>query len=135
MLSTSRSPTTTRPHRSEAFTEGGFRTGDADLFETLVEGPYKGKTELQRERPETVGKAVALRNDEYTYVYRLYEDDELYDRRLDPGETTNLLAQAGHEETAARLRERVLAWLLETSDVIPWEKDPRIPKIPQGRRD
>ena len=28
------------------------------------------------------------------------------------------------------MKERLLAWLVETSDVIPWDKDPRFPDLP-----
>jgi arylsulfatase A-like enzyme len=121
-------------HRRAAFSEGGFRTGDRELFEPVLDGPYRKKAELQRERPETVGKAISLRTGQYTYVYRLYEGDELYDRQADPGETTNLAGLPAHEAVERELRDRVLEWLLETSDVIPWEKDPRFPRVPSGTR-
>ena len=120
-------------HRDAAFSEGGFSVGGSRLHEPIVPGPYRKKTELQRDRPELLGKAVAIRTDRHTYVYRLYERDELYDRHADPEETTNLLP--GAEDLAQPLRERVLAWLLETSDVIPWERDPRFPKVPDGQHD
>lgn len=121
-------------HRDAAFSEGGFRSGDRELLEEAQDGPYRGKTELQRSNPELVGKAISIRTDDYAYVYRLYENDELYDRRKDPGETLNLVGADGMEPVVAGLRDRVLGWLLETSDVIPWEKDPRFPKVPNGYR-
>jgi arylsulfatase A-like enzyme len=122
-------------HREQAFSEGGFSVGGSQLNEPIVPGPYRAKTELQRDRPELAGKAVALRTARHTYVYRLYESDELYDRERDPDETTNLIGGAEADAIAAGLRERVLAWLLETSDVIPWQKDPRFPKVPDGYHD
>jgi arylsulfatase A-like enzyme len=122
-------------HRPFAISEGGFSLRDAELFEPIIDGPYRGKTELQHERPDLVGKAIALRTREHTYVYRLYEDDELYDRQADPGETTNLIHTEAAEPIARALRDQVLAWLLDTSDVIPWDKDPRFPKVPNGHHD
>jgi arylsulfatase A-like enzyme len=117
------------PHRDAAFSEGGFSIADAELLEAVVEGPYAKKTLLQREHPELVGKAVSIRTPRHTFIYRLYEADELYDRDADPSETQNLMATPDAEAIAAPLRERVLAWLLETSDVIPWTKDPRFPQV------
>jgi arylsulfatase A-like enzyme len=118
--------------RDAAFSEGGFHVADVALFEPPVEGFYRSKTSLQRERPELVGKAISLRTERHTYVYRLFEPDELYDRAADPQETRNLLAAPGHQEVGRACRDRILDWLAATSDVIPWEPDPRFPKIPHG---
>ena len=56
---------------------------------------------------------------------RLYEGDELYDRKTDPRETTNLSGDPAHEGVERELRDALLDWLLATSDVIPWDADPR----------
>ena len=122
-------------HRDHAFSEGGFRSADEALFEPVVQGPYAVKTALQHERPELAGKAVSLRTSAHTYVYRLYESDELYARANDPGETRNLIDTPAGAAVARELRERTLSWLLETSDVIPWDRDPRFPKVPSGEHD
>ena len=126
----------TTAHRDQAFTEGGFRAEDEPLLEQST-GEYQGKGELQHEQPRLVGKAIAMRISEWTYVYRQYETDELYDRNADPRETTNLLAGATADApahvVAARLRGEVMTWLLDTSDVFPWQPDPRFPKVPHGQ--
>jgi arylsulfatase A-like enzyme len=114
------------PHRDAAFSEGGFRIDEAPQNEQPEHFPYLLKGTLQRERPELVGRAVAVRTPEWTYVHRLYEDDELYDRRADPAETTNLAADPTHADRCRELRDRVLDWLVATSDVIPPERDPRM---------
>jgi hypothetical protein len=67
-------------------------------------------------------------------VQRLYEQDELYDRTVDPYETTNLIDVSDHAVVAADLRARLLDWYLDTSDVIPWDADPRFPEIQHGYR-
>ncbi|NJN52074.1 MAG: sulfatase-like hydrolase/transferase [Gammaproteobacteria bacterium] len=69
--------------RDAAMSEGGFRVGDAHLFEQPT-GEYRRKGELQRDQPKLVGKAIVRREADWTYVHRLYEQDELYDRRQDP---------------------------------------------------
>jgi arylsulfatase A-like enzyme len=123
----------TGAHRAHAFSEGGFRATDHDLFERAG-GVYRAKTELQHARPELVGTAIAVRSPTHTYVHRAYESDELYDRVADPAETTNLIDRAELADVAAVLRGVVLDWLVETSDVIPWEPDPRFPEIAHGYR-
>lgn len=117
-------------HRDRAFSEGGFAISELDLLEQ-ASGHYAKKAQLQHEQPETVGKAVAMRTEQYTYVYRLYEDDELYDRSVDANETNNIAA--AHPDLVTTFKAEVLDWLFSTADVIPWAADPRFPKIPQGQ--
>lgn len=117
-------------HRARAFSEGGFAISELDLLEQ-ASGHYAKKAQLQHEQPEVVGKAVSMRTEDFTYVYRLYEADELYDRSADPNETNNIAAD--HEALVATFKADVLEWLFSTADVIPWAADPRFPKIPQGQ--
>ena len=116
----------TRTHRDRAFSEGGFRVDEAPQNEMPDRFPYLLKGQLQQERPELVGRAVAVRNEGWTYVYRLYEDDELYDRSADPDETTSIADDPAHAERCRTLRDEILAWLVETSDVIAPHRDPRM---------
>ena len=122
--------------RRFACTEGGFRVQDEHLFER-PSGEYRLKGELQHEQPEIVGKAFCLRTDAWSYVWRQYEGEELYDRGRDPQEVVNLLADAegvaAHAARVGELREKLLRWLADTSDVIPWEADARFPQIPHGQ--
>ena len=76
---------------------------------------YEAKSRLQREQPELVGTALALRTPTHTYVHRRYESDEFYDRLVDPNETTNLIGRTDDLElqrelldAAARLVDRHL---------------------------
>ncbi len=114
----------TRAHRECAFSEGGFSLEEEPMLERSG-FPYDLKAGLQHDDPASVGRAIALRTERFAYVRRLYEDDELYDRASDPGELVNLAAAPEHAETLSSLRERVLDWMLATSDVIPPEKDAR----------
>jgi arylsulfatase A-like enzyme len=116
----------TSAHRDAAFSEGGFRVDEADQNELPAGHPYDVKTSLLREEPELVGRAVAVRTSEWTYVHRTCERDELYDRRADPGELDNVVDAPEHAPAVAALRGRILDWLVETSDVIPRDRDPRM---------
>jgi arylsulfatase A-like enzyme len=112
--------------RDAAFSEGGFRVDEETQNELRAEYPYDVKTSLLHDDPELVGRAVAMRTNEWTYVFRACEDDELYDRRADPRETVNVARHDANRETVRALRDRVLRWLVETSDVIPSARDPRM---------
>ncbi len=115
-------------HRRHAFTEGGFLNEEHDLLEQPG-FPYDLKGRAQRDRPQTVGKAVAVRSPTWTYVWRLYEPPELYDRVADPGELVNLAGHPDHVTIEAELNGELLRWLVATGDVLPWEQDPRFPAV------
>ncbi|MFT4676941.1 MAG: arylsulfatase A-like enzyme [Patiriisocius sp.] len=117
-----------------AFSEGGFAVTELDLLEQ-ANGEYASKAALQHEEPEMVGKAISLRTEQFTYVYRLYEEDELYDRVVDPHETTNLIQDRQHRALLEALKGDVLEWLFSTADVIPWAADPRFPRTAQGQHE
>ncbi|MFI5653364.1 sulfatase-like hydrolase/transferase [Streptomyces anulatus] len=118
----------TGPHRQYAFTEGGFTVEEEPQMERPG-FPYDRKGALQHEDPALVGKAVAVRDQEWTYVWRLYEAAELYDRAKDPRERTNLAGRSEYAAVEQRLRDALLRWLVETADVIPAEPDPRLPQV------
>ena len=65
----------------------------------------------------------------WTYVWRLYEPPELYDRHADPGELVNLAGRDDLAAVEAELRDAVLRWMVETADVVPWDEDPRRPPV------
>jgi arylsulfatase A-like enzyme len=120
-------------HRDAAFSEGGFLVEEEPHFEPFHPPPYHVKTSLQHELPALVGKAVAIRTRRWTYVYRLYEQHELYDREADPGELVNLIGRPELAETERELRDRILEFMVSTGDVFPWNRDPRWPAV-EGRR-
>jgi len=115
-------------HRAEAFSEGGFLVEEEPLLEAGATGHYDAKQALQHEDTTLTGRAISIRTDRWTYVERLYEGPELYDRVVDPNETTNLAGSAATETAGVEtdLKNRLFRWLFETSDVIPWEQDPRM---------
>lgn len=116
------------PHRELAFTEGGFTVAEEPQMER-ADFPYDLKSALQHQDPTLAGKAVAVRDQEWTYVWRLYEQPELYHRPEDPHERTNLAGRPEHADVEGRLHDAVLRWLVETSDVIPAAPDPRRPDV------
>ena len=124
----------TRRHRDAAFSEGGFAYRERMRMERNPFGHYAAKIQLQIDRPDYVGRCASMRTDRWTYVYRLDGDDELYDRAHDDRELTNVVGSTQHAGTVRRMRDQLLRWLVDTSDVIPPDEDARFPRIPHGRR-
>lgn len=116
----------TQTHREAVFSEGGFLRSEGALLEPDSAGHYRHKQDIQHDLPELVGKAMAVRTHEWTFVERLYEGCELYDRLADPHERRNLIVGDQHSPIVDELRRRLARWMLETSDVFPWTPDPRI---------
>ncbi|KAK7991614.1 arylsulfatase A [Apiospora saccharicola] len=121
----------TLPHKNCSFTEGGFLLSEEPLLEQSP-FPYNIKAALQHNDTSSVGKAISVRNKEWTYVYRLYEADELYSRQgddADPQEPRSLAALPEYQSIRTALREEVFKWLVETADTIPWYNDQRNPSV------
>jgi len=119
------------PGRDAVFCEGGRLRGETHAAERESEGStdprnlYWPRLSLQRlEGPEHT-KAVMCRTSGYKYVRRLYERDELYDLRCDPAERVNLIDDASLADVLTNLKERLLTFYLETSDVVPFDIDRR----------
>lgn len=70
-------------------------------------------------------KATMIRTKDFKYVKRLYESDEFYNLNNDPLELHNLVNDAGHKEVLIDLKERMLTWYQETSDIVPFAMDSR----------
>jgi uncharacterized sulfatase len=73
----------------------------------------------------------ALVSDDFKLVINLFDSDELYDRRNDPDEMTNLIDRPEFAEIRNKLHDRLLARMDEIRDpyrayrwaVRPWRKD------------
>ncbi|KAI1052582.1 hypothetical protein LB507_009781 [Fusarium sp. FIESC RH6] len=117
-----------KTHKQYSFSEGGFLTSEEPILEQAPY-PYDLKAGLQHEDTTLVGKAISLRDENWTYVYRLYEPAELYHRHDDPHELHNLAQDPNHKELADKYEKATLKWLLEGADVMPWTKDPRFPEV------
>lgn len=120
----------TNDHRDAVFCEGGRLYGEEHAMEKeseqTPEGLYWPRVGLQEVDDEPYhGKAAMCRTRDFKYVRRLYEHDELYDLRKDPGETRNVVDDPAYAAILAQLRERMLEWYMETCDVVPFQTDRR----------
>jgi len=119
-------------HRDAVFSEGGRLLGEIHCAELQAKtnqkptGMYWPRLSLQAiEDPLYHGKAAMCRTQDFKYVKRLYETDELYDLRNDPHELNNLVDDPEYRVALLELKERLLSWYIETCDVVPFEGDLR----------
>ena len=93
--------------RQLAHITGGQVTGDASRVFTAV------FTDSRAVLPG--GLFVALRGERFKYItyYGLWDADELYDLKADPGETKNLLYEPAHRRTAEEMEKKLYAQMEE----------------------
>lgn len=121
----------TDEHRDAVFCEGGRLIGEVQAMEKDSSsfydpsGLYWPRVQLQGSEAGEHSKATMCRTRDYKYVRRLYESDELYDLRADPGELINLIDDPAYAGILADLRERMLTWYQSTCDVVPYQTDVR----------
>lgn len=117
-----------------AFAEGGYDLDEPHCFEGRPgvgplssddRGIYYPKGLLQQEHPESVGRAVMVRTAAHKLVYRQFGQCELYDLETDPHEVDNLYGTQAVMLIQRALEHRLLDWYLRTSDVVPWDANPR----------
>ena len=77
------------------------------------------------EVPLSVCRSISVRNLTHKLVYRSDPLDadhfsELYDLVADPYELSNKYHVAEYATLRAELKEQMLRWLVQTSDITPW---------------
>jgi arylsulfatase A-like enzyme len=118
-------------HRDAVFCEGGRLHDEVHCMElesTSFQNPgglYYPRMAIQRSEGPEHTKATMCRTEDYKYVRRLYESDELYDLRADPGELHNRIDDPALGSVLSELKERLLTFYLETCDVVPHDADRR----------
>jgi len=119
-------------HRDAAFCEGGRLFGETQAMElesTSSQNPtglYWPRMSLQNSDDQPWhGKAAMCRTQNYKYIRRHYETDELYDLAADPLEEHNVIDDPAYASVVTELKDRMLAWYMETCDVVPRDADNR----------
>ncbi len=122
----------TEIHRDAVFCEGGRLYGEEHAMEKESKsgqrpsGLYWPRVALQTtDESPYHGKATMCRTQDFKYVRRLYEQDELYDLNKDPEELNNIIDDPAYSEILSSLKEKLLTWYVETCDVVPFETDMR----------
>jgi len=118
-----------------AFAEGGYSLHEPHCFEGRFDNApqfwrdprniYYPKGKLQQDHPESVCRAAMVRTMTHKLIHRPEGLSELYDLRADPLELDNVHGQPAHAAVQRELEWRLLDWYVETSDVTPFDEDPR----------
>lgn len=118
--------------RDAVFCEGGRRSDEQHAKETesgpiglSPAGLYWPRLNLQQQDLPYHTKAIMCRTATHKYVRRLYETDELYDLQADPHELDNRINDPDLQAVLSTLKERLLTFYLDTSDVVPTRIDQR----------
>lgn len=128
-----------RPHRDVAFCEGGRRPDERQVSEADSVAAFQGepwrslywpKINIQVSEPLAHGRAAMVRSLTGKYVRRAGDTDEYYDLVADPMECDNRIADPAAAEPIAALKERLIDWYVETSDIVPRQPDLRPPPPP-----
>jgi arylsulfatase A-like enzyme len=116
--------------RDAVFCEGGRLYGERQAMElesrNIPESHYWPRLVWQQQDagPEHT-KAIMCRTRTHKYVYRLYEQDELYDLVADPGEQHNRIDDPAYATVKSELQARLFRFMVETADYVPWKTDKR----------
>jgi len=116
--------------RAFVYTEGGYATNeprDHEGWDGLPDekDDYYYKELLEQDLPISVCRAVSVRNLTAKLVFRSDPKapdhySELYDLVADPFELSNKYADPAYAPLRAELKEEMLRWLVQTSDITPW---------------
>ncbi|KAF1299221.1 arylsulfatase [Enterococcus sp. JM4C] len=114
-------------HKDAVFCEGGRIHGEEQAME-LGHGPkstYWPRLATQYSEGPEHTKAVMCKMNNYKYIMRLYEQDELYDLEKDPMEIDNLAVKSEYQEILQNMKNRVARFYMETTDFVPNKRDKR----------
>ncbi len=116
-----------------AYSEGGYDVREPWCFEpecfkgTYLESPqiegtdYYPKCLQQQEAPDTVCRVVMQRYKDWKLMVRTNGQNELYNMKDDPWEAHNLYGKPEYKKIQDELTQKMLTWLIDTSDVVPIE--------------
>ena len=121
------------PERA-VFCEGGYALHEPHCFEGRPHRDqfardethiYYPKGKVQQDYPESVSRTVMIRTATHKLIHRPTGVSELYDLEDDPLELINAFDDPDYADIAENLKSQLLAWYIQTSDVTPFDTDPR----------
>ncbi len=121
-------------HKKFVFCEGGRRHDEYSYEKAFASdgtwewdtgNPYYPRVSIELGDSVAATRAIMIRNKQFKYVYRLYEQDELYHLTLDPQELNNVILDPTYRDNVQNMKESLLKHFVQTSDVIMHKKDER----------
>lgn len=86
---------------------------------------YYPKGLLQQRHPASSVRCTMMRTQTHKLIVRPGDVSELYDLAVDPQELRNVHGRSSHAAIQQQLERRMLDWYVHTSDVVPFERQPR----------
>jgi len=91
---------------------------------------YYPKLMQQTQHPLSVCRAVSVRTQSHKLIFRSDQldedhDSELYDLEADPLELNNVYGNSTYLAVRESLKSKMFRWMMQTSDVTPWNLDNR----------
>ncbi|NOY81512.1 MAG: sulfatase-like hydrolase/transferase [Kiritimatiellaeota bacterium] len=118
----------TDTHRDAVFAEGGRLSGEEHwgIRGLPPANWYAKRAKRVQANPDiTLSRCAVIRTRDYQYTYCSNDVDELFDLRTDPDGIENIANRPDSRAVRDNLRERLLNWMLETSDTLPLDQGPR----------
>ncbi|NLO06193.1 MAG: sulfatase-like hydrolase/transferase [candidate division WS1 bacterium] len=114
--------------RGAVFAEGGRLPGEEQWgIEGLApDNWYAKRRDVVNQNPEVnLSRCAMVRTSDFAYTYCANDADELFDLRDDSDATMNVAENALYDEVRSELRDRLLSWMLDTSDTLPLQQGSR----------
>ena len=115
-------------HRDAVFASAGALAGE-DHFNINSLSPdnwYVHRMAYgKRDAEATWSRAAMIRTRTMRYTFATHDVDELVDLADDPAGIHNLAEEPDCQESRNDLRDRLLTWMLETSDTLPFQQGSR----------
>ncbi|MFO8081146.1 MAG: sulfatase-like hydrolase/transferase [Armatimonadota bacterium] len=114
--------------RDAVFAEGGRLAGEEHwgIQGLAPENWYAKRRDMVAQNPESsLSRCAMIRTRDHQYTFATNDVDELFDLRSDPMAVVNVAQRPEYSEVRAQLRDRLLGWMLETSDTLPLEQGSR----------
>lgn len=115
-------------NRDAVFAEGGRLTGEEHwgIQGLDPQNWYAKRRDVVSRNPEaSLSRCAMIRTRDFSYTYCSNDVDELFDLRHDPDGVVNVAGSADYADIHTHLRDRLLNWMLETSDTLPLEQGSR----------
>lgn len=114
--------------RDAVFAEGGRLCGEEHWgIEGLSARNWYGKRRdaVNANADVALSRCARIRTPGLSYTHCTNDVDELFDLRRDPDAVENVAQTTDYAEVRAQLRDRLLDWMLETSDTLPLQQGSR----------
>ncbi|MFO7947526.1 MAG: sulfatase-like hydrolase/transferase [Armatimonadota bacterium] len=114
--------------RDAVFAEGGRLPGEEHwgIKGLSADNWYGRRRDTVNQNPqEALSRCARIRTRDIAYTYCTNDVDELFDLRDDPDGVVNLAQNPDYAEIRTQLRERLLTWMLDTSDTLPLQQGSR----------